>query len=220
MVEESRLSRERQVRADVKRDIEAARLHLESSSSQPYHRTKFGLLGAGVLSGAIVALKDPVASLAEFAGVYAASLNLSLAGISVLAIVAGYLTHVAEQSEKERSRQMLTGSGIRELLAFMNRDHALYGDEITLEDFTGAVSRFVRTADESAAEEAAKAIVGQLVQQGLLTTSDRKSVSPVYLTSDELRDEAYRGEHTRSSMRFGRGYLFRLIGAMSRYRRV
>lgn len=218
MVEESRLSRERQIQIDVKTDMEAARVQLAASSSQPYHRAKFGLLGAGVLSGAVVALKEPMAALAEFAGVYAASLNLGLAGISVLTIFAGYVSHLAEQAEKERSRQMLTGSGIRGLLSFMNRDHSLYGEEVKLEDFTRAVSGFIGTADESSSEEAAKAIVGQLVQQGLLTVSDRKSVSPTYLTSDELRDEAYRGEHSLSVMRPRHRELFGLMRMMVRRR--
>ncbi|ADL02516.1 hypothetical protein [Brevundimonas subvibrioides] len=201
MVEESRLSRERQAQVDVKRDVESARLRLEASSSQPYHRAKFGLIGAGVLSGAIVALQDPVRSLGQFAGLDIGGLNLGFAALSVIAIVTGYVSHLAEQSEKERSRQMLTGSGIRALLSFMNKDHALYSEEVRLEDFTRAISRFIQSADESSSEEAAKAIVGQLVQQGLLASTERKSVSPTYLTSDELRDEAFRGEHDLSAMR-------------------
>lgn len=217
MVEESRLSRERQVQVDVRRDLEAARVHLEASSSQPYHRAKFGLLGAGVLSGAIVALKEPMAALAEFAGVYAAGLNLGLAAISVATIFAGYVSHLAEQSEKERSRQLLTGSGIRGLLAYMNKGHALYRDELALEDFTRAISEFIGTADESSSEEAAKAIVGQLVQQGLLTAGDRKSVSPTYMTSDELRDEAFRGDHALSTMRPRHEIFSRLIRMMVKF---
>jgi hypothetical protein len=211
IADEAKKAREHQVAVEIKKELDAARIDLAASSALPFHRAKFGLWGAGAVSGTLLALKEPILAISEYTSTYVPSVTIVFASLSVALVILGFLSHSIEQAEKARARQLLTSGGIRSLLFFMNKDHALYRDEISVDDFNAAISQLIRAADASVIEEAGKAVVAQLLQQGLISLSDKKSVSPAYLTSEELRDEAFRGERDWHYMRRAIGGSFQLI---------
>lgn len=171
----------------AKKELVSVRSELEKTASQPFQAPKFSLWGLGAIGMILVTAQAPIESIGVRFGADSSLLTAALTILSTLSVIAGFLIQSSENLTKQHVRQLLTDRGIALVVAVVNDEHNLYGNEISLDDFTEAVSTIVGTGDHASCEEAARVISSQLTERGLLRKLDAVSFSQQYQPTDEIR---------------------------------